>query len=339
MGTAHCSAVFLVISQVFDKVWHQGLLLNIQQILPPNYFNILQSYLKTRQLVVKYNNSTSQPAHMLSDVPKHSVLGLFLYTLYRADIPQSPNIALSTFADDTAILSNHSNPITDSANLQTHLHSIEKWTGKFRIKINEEKSKHVTFSLRKENCPQLIFNQTNIPQADAVKYLGLHLDRRLTWNRHISTIRKHLDLRTKQLYWIIGKHCPLSLNNKQLIYKATLKKAWTYGIELWGCDSPSNITKTPRYQFKLLRLITNAPWFVTNQTLHQDLCIEKLRNVFILKAAAHQKTLSELPNPLIGPLTEQPKQRRLKCSRTFDGINQGGVNESPPSPLTINTAH
>ena len=130
---------------------------------------------------------------------------------------------------------------------------------------------------KKGNCPQLIFNQTNIPQADAVKYLGLHLDRRLTCNRHISTLRKHLDLRTKELYWIIGKHSPLSLNNKLLIYKAILESAWTYGIELWGCASPSNIAKIQRYQSIILRLITNAPWFVT---LHQGLCIKKVRNMF-----------------------------------------------------------
>jgi len=245
---------------------------------------------------------------MLSGIPQVSVLGPFLYTLYTADIPQSPNTALSTFADDTAILSNHSNPITASTNLQTHLQSIEKWTRKWKIKINEEKSKHVTFSLRRGNCPQLIFNQTNIPQADAIKYLGLNLDRKHTWNRHISTLRKHLDLRTKELYWIIGKHSPLSLNNKLRIQKAILKPAWTYGIELWGCASPSDIAKIQRYQSKLLRLITNAPQFVTNQTLHQDLCIEAVRNVFRGKAAAHHKTLSEHPNPLIGPLTNQSNE-------------------------------
>jgi len=247
----YCSAVFLDVSQAFDKVWHQGLLLKIQQTPPSNYFNILQSYLQSHQLVVTYNNNTSQPVHMLSVVPQGSVLGPFLYTLYMADIPQSPNTILSTFADDTAILSNHSNPITASANLQTNLQSIEKWTRKWKIKINEEKSKHVTFSLRRGNCPQLIFNQVSIPQADAVKYMGLHLDRRLTWNCHISTLRKHLDLRTKELYCIIGKHSPLSLNKKLLIYRAILKPAWTYGIELWGCASPSNIAKIQRYQSKI----------------------------------------------------------------------------------------
>jgi hypothetical protein len=95
-----------------------------------------------------------------------------------------------------------------------------------------------------------------------------------------------------------------------LIDKAILKPAWTYGIELWGCASPSNITKIQIYQSKLLRLITNAPWFVTNQTLHQDLCIEEVRNVFREKAAAHHKTLSEHPNPPVGPLTDRPKGSR-----------------------------
>jgi len=36
----YCSAVFLYISQAFDKVWHTGLLLKIQQTLPPQIFHI-----------------------------------------------------------------------------------------------------------------------------------------------------------------------------------------------------------------------------------------------------------------------------------------------------------
>jgi hypothetical protein len=73
-------------------------------------------------------------------------------------------------------------------------------------------------------------------------------------------------------------------------------------LEVWGCASPSNIAKIQRYQSKMFRLITNAPRFVTNQTLHQDLCIAEVRTVFREKAVAHHKTLFEHPNPLMGPL-------------------------------------
>jgi hypothetical protein len=41
----YCSAVFLDVSQAFDKVWYQGLLLKIKQTLPSGYFKLLKSYL------------------------------------------------------------------------------------------------------------------------------------------------------------------------------------------------------------------------------------------------------------------------------------------------------
>ena len=78
-----------------------------------------------------------------------------------------------------------------------------------------------------------------------------------------------------------------------------LKPVWTYGIELWGCASTSNIEIIQRYQSKMLRLITQAPWYVTNQTLHRDLCIAPVRETFKEKAKAHHKTLSAHPNPLM----------------------------------------
>ena len=74
--------------------------------------------------------------------------------------------------------------------------------------------------------------------------------------------------KTREIYWLIGKHSPLSLENKLLFYKTVLKPVWAYGIELWGCASKSNTAVIQGYQSKLLRSITNAPRYVSYQTLH-----------------------------------------------------------------------
>jgi hypothetical protein len=57
-------------------------------------------------------------------VPKGSVLGLTLYTLFTADLPTSSNTTLGTFADDIAILSVHKEPDTAASNLQHHLSAL-----------------------------------------------------------------------------------------------------------------------------------------------------------------------------------------------------------------------
>jgi hypothetical protein len=322
----YCSAIFLDVSQAFDKVWHQGLLYKIKRTLPAEYLNILKSYLTDRHFSVSLNNKTSSLLPMLSGVPQGSILGPLLYTLYTADLPQSDKTILSTFADDTAIFSTDPDPIQTSANLQEHLLKIVTWTQRWKLKINKSKSSHVSFSLRRGQCPSVNINQSDIPQAETVKYLGIHFDRRLTWKEHVLTKRKQLDHKTRDIRWLISRHYPLSLENKIPIYKTVLKPIWTYGIELWGCASNSNIEIIQRYQSKILREITNAPWYVTNHTLHSDLHTPYVREVFQERIDTHRTAIATHSNPLMAPLLHLPITRRLKRRWTLDGTHSGCVD-------------
>jgi len=40
---------------------------------------------------------------------------------------------------------------------------------------------------------------------------------------------------------------------------AILKPIWTYGVQLWGSASKSNLEILERFQSKVLRIITDAP--------------------------------------------------------------------------------
>jgi hypothetical protein len=68
---------------------------------------------------------------------------------------------------------------------------------------------------------------------EEVKYLGLHLDRRLTWHKHIFAKQKKLGIALTKMYWLLGRKPKLSINNELLIYKTILKPIWAYGIQLW----------------------------------------------------------------------------------------------------------
>jgi len=136
------------------------------------------------------------------------------------------------------------------------------------MKADETKSNHVTFTLKR--CPPVQQNSTYLVQPYDVKYLGIHLDRRPTWHKHITTKRKHLDLQLRKLYWILRRKSQLSLENKLLLYKAILKPITSYGIQLCGTASNSSIDILERFQSKVLRIIIDAPWYAQISMIRRD---------------------------------------------------------------------
>jgi hypothetical protein len=212
---------------------------------------------------------TSELTSINAGVPQGSVLGPLLYLLY-TDLPTSPGILTATFADDTSLLTTDSNPVIASQLLQTDLLSIQNWLKTWTLKANETKSTHVTFTTRRATCPPVYINDVQLPQSDDVKYLGLHLDRRLTWHKHIFTKRKQLGLTLTKMHWLLGRQSHLSTSNKLLLYNTILKPIWSYGIQLWGTASTSNINILGRFQSKALHMIVDAPWHVPNTLIRRD---------------------------------------------------------------------
>jgi len=73
------------------------------------------------------------------------------------------------------------------------------------------------------------------------------------------------------LQLLLNKYEKPNLHSKLKIYKSLMKPMWSYGIELWGAARISNINKIQTLRSKTLRRILNAPPYVSNQTIYNDL--------------------------------------------------------------------
>lgn len=309
----YCTAAFLDISQAFDKVWHKGLLYKIKKLLPINFYMFIESYIQERHFYVQEAGETSSIKNIRAGVPQGSVLGPLLYLLFTSDLPRSQDAIIGTFADDTAVLAVNKNATNASNTLQKYLSTLSLWLNEWRIKANESKSTHVTFTLKHTTCPPVQLNQIQIPQSNEALYLGIYLDRKLKWKKHIQTKRKALDIQLNKMKYLIGHRSKLSLENKILIYKCIIKPIWTYGIQLWGTASNTNIKLLQQFQSKVLRKITNAPTYITNKRLHDELNIKTVKEEISSQLTSYKLRIDNHPNPLASNLmSNQETFRRLK---------------------------
>uniref|UniRef100_A0A2S2NF54 Putative RNA-directed DNA polymerase n=1 Tax=Schizaphis graminum TaxID=13262 RepID=A0A2S2NF54_SCHGA len=92
----------------------------------------------------------------------------------------------------------------------------------------------------------------------------------------------------------------------------------TYSIQIWGAAKKSNINLLQSFQSINLRIITGAPWLVSNQSLHNDLKIPTLPELASQSyKKLHTATINH-PNPLISNIRSltnpiNPLRRLKRC--------------------------
>jgi hypothetical protein len=154
--------------------------------LPLNYFLILKSYLHSRHFLLKAEPENRELALVNAGAPQGSVLGPLLYLLYTADLPTSPESTTATFAGDAAVVATDSDPVIVLQKLQTNLLGIQTGLKMWRMKANEFKSIHVTFTARREICPPVHIKKCNLPKKKISSILGYTLTGNLPGTNTLS---------------------------------------------------------------------------------------------------------------------------------------------------------
>jgi hypothetical protein len=98
-----------------------------------------------------------------------------------------------------------------------------------------------------------------------------------------------------KMHFLLGRKSKVSTSDKTLIYKAILKPIWTYGIQLWGTASISNIEIPERFQSKNLCTIGD----VLNTVIQRDLKTQTVKEEIHHYNSQYSMPLSVHTNDLV----------------------------------------
>jgi hypothetical protein len=144
-------------------------------------------------------------------------------------------------------------------NLTKALENIHQWLSQHGLHLSCNKSKIILFS-RKRNLPEFTIkiNGEDIPLCNDVKFLGIYLNRKLSWNTQIdhivNTCERSINVlrAVSRVWW--GAH-PSTM---KLFYNALVRSRIDYGSFLLEPIPQYLETKLNRVQSKCLRLILGA---------------------------------------------------------------------------------
>ena len=143
-------AVFFDLSNAFDKVWKEGLLVKLLRTgVRSKTYMWIQHFLFARTARVKLDGIPSKKVCLREGVPQGGVLSPTLFLVYCNDIltTLSKRVSNTLHADDLAIWNASEHITTATYRIQEAISDISKWTLDWGLKINTSKTNSTLFSL------------------------------------------------------------------------------------------------------------------------------------------------------------------------------------------------
>lgn len=270
-------STFVDLSRAFDLVSHDIVLEKCEFYgLRGKIANILASYLQNRTQITNLNNKLSKEVKVGQGVPQGSILGPLLFLVYVNDFPSAVG-AVSTvmFADDTTLT-----VIGQSTNnvnmLQSEvLNKCKVWLNANKLILNSAKTVSMHFSLA---VPE--------SECDQIKFLGVQLDNKLSWKKHVNVLCSRLS----STVFAIRKIMHVSSKETALeTYYALFHSIISYGLLAWSSACENSLKEIFVLQKAAIRCITGRPRQDHCKPLFVELGILSLYSLIVYQKLCYVK--------------------------------------------------
>ena len=202
-----------------------------------NMYLWIQSYLFQRSARFRLDGQTSSSVKIREGVPQGGVISPTLFIIFIDDTCDqlSSHIPRALHADDLALWTKAEQVTTAAIGMQEAMNLILDWAKEWLVMINRTKTEATCFSLspkREEFTLQI--NGQEIHQQDTPTYLGVKLDRKLTWSPHISTMHSKGLRKMALMKKLAGTKWGPNMKILTQVYTATVTPHMEYASSAWS---------------------------------------------------------------------------------------------------------
>ena len=276
-------AIFCDLSKAFDCLNFDIFLSKLEYYgVDGTPLALIKSYLSNRYQYVQFENCKSDLLEVKTGIPQGSILGpLFFSVLINDIVKSSSKLSFLMYADDTTIYFNLEDfpALNREQEINKELEKLNLWFKLNKLTLNVDKTKCMFFHKRRA-VPSINLSMNNIP-IDIVphfNYLGIILDKHLSWKTHITMVTGKLSKINgilNRLKYIYPTHILLT------IYKSLFVPHINYGSLVWG----QNFNSISKLQKKVIRTVTrsNYMYIAHSEPLLKELNLLSVKDLMDLK--------------------------------------------------------
>ena len=152
------------------------------------------------------DSKQSRLRRLKNGVPQGSVLASLLFNIYTYDLPSMISRKLA-YADDLALLHSSGNWKDLEGTLSQDMSTLSAYLQTWRLKLSHTKTVTTAFHLNNREAKHELKVYNNgglLPFCPTPTYLGVKLDRSLTFRHHLVSLRKKLSSRVTLLRRLVG---------------------------------------------------------------------------------------------------------------------------------------
>ena len=233
-------AVLVDLSAAYDTVWHRGLTLKLLQTIPSKEMvHMILEMITNRGFTLHLSDDISKPRRLVNGVPQGSVLAPMLFNIYTADLPTCSSQRY-IYADDIALLFRHKSIDRIEKCLSNDLNQLKQYFHHWRLKLNTTKTVSSVFHLANRLAHRelkVTAGTDTIPFERNPKYLGVTLDRSLTYKEHLRKTTEKVRSRSNLLRRLASNRWGASFDVLQTSALSLCYSAAEYCAPAWSASS------------------------------------------------------------------------------------------------------